>query len=574
MHARQVDRAECEQQCPEREGADCHARQRDYGYQKLGRERKEFPEPAAHEDGQGLAAHDEIALDIVQVVVQGTVENQHEDERECEKSGAVGPARGPFGLEPGQADAHHGPGERYPHVLGERDVLELAVAQEGQVVPGQKRHMVEDAGHAGDDNEGEFGTTQPEGEGHGRQPGGQAEQHGKTPVFQDQVGLEYFLELVGADVGDAVQDIHGVDIQRGHQEIGQPQGVRNQVVVLQVGGGPGHQDRGERQIPVEGHEHVDGRVQPAHRGRPAAVADGLQVIRHAVQQPRRRGRARHHSHAFQSFKIRGRQFAFRFDMEDARVVAPCDDCQARGVGAVFPAHHHHGVRLAGKRLHLGLAAVRGPADRVVNGRVRETGRGGVFDCLVLPEALGGLRHEAYPFLRGEGRKVFRRMDEPSPAARVPQQSHDLRVPRIAEDKDGAPLAGVFVKDVVDALDMGASGVDDVEPAVVERPAHLRGHAVRADDHGGGPNLRGRGRQGDPFFPQQFHGLRVVDEGPQGLDGLVQFVRGLEDGVHGHAHAHAEAGMAGNDDFHRAGSFPESSSARIFFMAGLYPVTLK
>ena len=144
------------------------------------------------------------------------------------------------------------------------------------------------------------------------------------------------------------------------------------------------------------------------------------------------------------------------------------------------------------------------------------------------------------FQRRKGHDV--RLGQHSPGGSLGPAQYALHLGVVAfadHDQRRTGLRG-FAGHVVDPLDEGTGGVDDLAAPRLQRPIGVAADAVGADDH---PCAVGNriGPVGAAYahFGQRGDDLGIVDDGPQGDGG-----RRLPGSLHGPAHTKAKTRMAG------------------------------
>ncbi len=210
------------------------------------------------------------------------------------------------------------------------------------------------------------------------------------------------------------------------------------------------------------------------------------------------------------------------------------------VRALTAADDQHDVRLFGNACGLALAVVGGGADGGLHLELRDARSQKRAQFFKPRLDHRGLADHPGPLKRRQRFDVLRREHREARILRPAQYPLHLRVLFLADhDQRHAVLRGA-AGHVVDALDEGAGGVDDLAAPRPERLVLRASDAVGADHH----LRRGRGRLRavdgpDPHALQATDHLRVVDDGAQ------RHRRGaLLRRLHRPAHAEAEPRVPG------------------------------
>src|SRR5512134_557866 len=289
-----------------------------------------------------------------------------------------------------------------------------------------------------------------------------------------------------------------------------------------------------------------------------------------LDDPFGRRRARRHPHAGNAGERFRRELGGGFDMMDPRIEFPADLRQAPGVGAVVSAQDDHRVRFAGDRGRLLLPQHGRVTDRVVDPDFRDLPEGDGNEFHEFLERLGRLGDD--PHLPDPGRllEIGQGGEDGHAGLDVADDAFHLGVVRIPDDGDRIAFAAQPPGILLSLLHEGASGVDDLHVLRGQRVRVAAGDAVGADDDlPAGDVVHGRDHM-HPFFFQLLHRLRVVDQGPQRMDGPSLdrrvapglIARGLVGDGDGPLHAEAKSRAAGDQNpFHRASTFLTASGSR-------------
>src|SRR5439155_23497161 len=204
--------------------------------------------------------------------------------------------------------------------------------------------------------------------------------------------------------------------------------------------------------------------------------------------------------------------------------------QAQRVRGAWTADDDHEVHELG-RLHRGLLPLlRGAADLVVYLGVRIPGLDPPDQILCVPDRKRRLTgdRDAIP-LQLEGVDVRRVLDQEYLARRLAHHALGLRVAFAADVHHLIALAGQVRDQLMGAHDVGARGVNGLEPELDRSLLHLRRHAVRSEDDGSLFDLLQPAKairlidEGDPLLLQVVGGVGVVDEHAQHVHRALGFL---------------------------------------------------